>query len=184
MEFEYMAKHVRRGFPKREKPKFDLGTPELIAKRLRALGSRREGWPEPNAADAESALGVLMWQGQLHDRYNQAKRLHDAGVTFAGWWTLVHPKSHAQGTLGQFMPKGATEEVDTGEAEALLRAASEELKKVGQRVLHAVINVAVYQNMENRGRDKLKAGLNKLADWLKGPHADAIRKEWEQRRAA
>ena len=172
------------GRRKEVRPKYDLGTPELIRKRLMALGPRREGWPDPDAAAAESALGVLLWQGQLHDRYDQAKRLHDAGVSFAGWWTLVHPKSHAQGTLGQFQPKGSTEEVDTGEAEAMLRSASEALKAIGPRVLHAVINVAVYQAMENRARDKLRAGLNRLADWLRGPHAEAIRREYEQRRAA
>lgn len=179
-----MAKHVRRGFPKRERPHFDLGTPELIARRAAALGPQREGWPMPDQSAAESALGILMWQGQLDAKYERAKRLHDAGVTFAGWWVLVHPKTHAQGTLGQFQPKGSTEEIDTGEAEACLRAASEHLKKLGPRVLHYVIDTAVYQSMENRGRDKLRSGLGALIQWLRGPEAETIRQVWEQRRAA
>jgi len=172
------------GRRKEVKPKFDLGTDELRAKRMMAVGAQRDGWPMPDPAGSVTALGVLMWQGQLSDHYDTAKKLHDAGVTFAGWWTVVHPKSHMQGTLGQFVEKESLLPPDVELAETCLRAASEEIKKVGPRVLHAVINVAVYQSMENRARDKLRAGLIKLAQWLRGPKAEAIRKEFEERRAA
>lgn len=178
-----MPKHVRRGFAKREKPKFDLGTPELIARRLAALGPQREGWPQPDLTASESALGVLMWQGHLDIKYDRAKRLHDAGVTFAGWWTLVHPKSHAQGTLGQFQPKASSDPIDTAEAEAYLRGASDFLKKES-RILHSVINAAVYQNVDHRRLDKLRRGLSRLIDYQRTPEAQAIRKMFDREQAA
>jgi hypothetical protein len=176
-------KYYRRGFQKREKPFYDLGTPELRLKRIASLGPQRVKWPPPDQNAAESALGVFLWQGYLHSEYEQAKRMHDAGVTFASWWTLVHPKSHAQGTLGQFQPKGATEDVDTEEAEACLRAASAFLKK-DNRVLHKVIDVCVYHNFEHRHLDKLRTGLCRLIEWFRSPEAEAIRERHEKDVAA
>ena len=157
-------KHTRRGYEKKDRPKFDMGTPELVKKRLMALGPRRLGWPEPNPSDAESALGVLFWQGALGLDYDRAKRLHDAGVAFAGWWTLVHPKSHTQGTLGQFAPKTSSGEVDTAEAEANLRSASVCLKRE-RHVYDAVVNTCVYQQLNYGTVAKLKTGLGWLFEW-------------------
>lgn len=171
-------KYVRRGFKAEDRPKYDLGTPELRLKRLAALGAQRQGWPAPDPKDAESSLGVLLWQGRLAPTYERAKRMHDAGVSFAGWWTLVHPKSHAQGTLGQFQPKGRYEAVETELAEACLAAASAYLKKE-PRVLHAVIDVCVYQSLKNRRTDKLRTGLCRLLEWLRSPEAEAIRARFE-----
>jgi hypothetical protein len=169
-----MAKHVRRGFQKREKPKYDLGTPELQMKRLAALGPQRQGWPKPDLAYAESPLGALLWQGFLHPEYESSKRMYDAGIAFAGWWTVVHPKSHAQGTLGQFQPKGSTEEIDTQEAEQNLSAASTMLKRERQ-VYDAVVNTCVYSrlNYDPSAIAKLRTGLAWLIKW-----------QQEQRRAA
>lgn len=182
-----MGKHVRRGFVKREKPKYDFGTPELIKRRMAALGPRRVGpngkpWPEPNPADAESAMGILLWQGRLADTYERSKRMHDAGVTFAGWWLLVYPQTHSHSTLSQFLPrKGLPGETEM--AEACLRAASAFLKKE-PRVLHAVINVAVYQSMENRHVDKLRTGLCRLIEWMRTPEAERIREQFTEESAA
>ena len=137
----------------------DHGTPELRARRLAALGPRRKGWPEPDPAAAESALGVLLWQGYLHPDWETAKRMHDAGVQFAGWWLLVHPNT-LQGTLGRFVAGGSAE-VDTDTAERNLRA-SERLMARERQVLDAVINAAVYQRVSVRRLDKLRIGLQ----WL------------------
>lgn len=147
-----------------DRPKFDLGTPELRLKRLQALGPQREGWPAPDLAYAESPLGCLLCQGCLHPEYDRAKRMYDAGVMFAGWWTLVHPKSHAQGTLGQFQPKTASEEVDTQAAELNLAAASEFLKKE-RAVFDEVVNTCVYQRLNYDRIVKLRAGLCRLIEW-------------------
>lgn len=179
----HMAKHVRRGFQKREKTPNDTGTPELIKRRIAALGLQRKDWPMPDLTDAVSALGVLMWQGHLHNNYEQAKRMHDAGVAFAGWWTLVHPKTHAQGTLGQFQPKASSHAIETAEAEEMLAAASVILRKE-PRILHAVINVAVYQNADHRKLDKLRDGLYRLMQWRRSSEAGAIRAKYEKEAAA
>lgn len=154
------------GRRKTEKSQFDLGTDELRKRRLEALGPQREGWPEADMTAAESALGCLLWQASLHERYDQAKRMHDAGVMFASWWILVYPKCHAQGTLGQFQPKGPSSDIDTTEAEANLRSASLYLGKE-RAVLDAVINTCVYQRINYKRLDKLRTGLCRLMEWAK-----------------
>ncbi len=108
-------------------------------------------------------LGVLLWQGYLHGDYTQAKRMHDAGIMFAGWWVLVHPKTFTQGTLGRFMP-GASTAVDTEAAEANLKSASAYLAKE-RAVLDAVIIAAVYQRLNLRHMEKLRTGLCRLMEW-------------------
>ena len=153
----------KRGRPKKNRPEVDLGTPELRLKRLQALGTPRQNWPVPDLAAAESALGVLLWQGFLHEDYQQAKRMHDAGVTFCGWWVLTYPKTFTQGTLGRFQPGGSAE-VDRETAEANLKSASAFLAKE-RAVLDAVINTAVYQRINVRHMEKLRAGLCRLMEW-------------------
>ena len=154
---------AKRGRPKDNRPKVDLGTPELRATRLKALGRPRAGWPTPEPGAAESALGRLLWQGFLHGEYEQAKRMHDAGVTFCGWWVLVYPKTFTQGTLGRFQPGGSTL-VDSDTAEANLKSASAFLAKE-RSVLDAVINTAVYQRVNTRELEKLRTGLCRLMEW-------------------
>jgi len=155
----------KRGRPKTARPRIDLGTPELQLKRLAAVGPSRPGWPAPDIAAAESALGVLLWQGFLHGDYAQAKRMHDAGVTFCGWWVLVHPKTFTQGTLGRFQPGGSTV-IDAETAEANLKAACTFLAR-DRAQLDAVINTCVYQRMNLKRIDRLRGGLCRLLEWLK-----------------
>lgn len=159
-------KHVRRGPQKQDRPKYDLGTPESQRRRLEALGPQRAGWPMPDLSYAESPLGCLLWQGYLHSEYSRAKEMYDAGMMFVGWWTLVHPKCHAQGTLGQFQPKEAANEIDTAEAERSLRDSSEYLKKERQ-VYDAVVNTCVYQRLNFDTVNKLRTGLCRLIQWRK-----------------
>jgi len=155
----------KRGRPKIKRPDIDLGTPELRLKRLRALGAPRPNWPTPDANAAESALGTLLWQGFLHSEYEQAKRMHDAGVMFCGWWVLVYPKTFTQGTLGRFQPGGSTT-VDVETAEANLKSASAFIGKE-RAVLDAVINTCVYQRFNPHGIEKLRTGLCRLMEWKK-----------------
>jgi hypothetical protein len=117
-------------------------------------------------------LGVLLWQGFLHDEYVKAKRMHDAGVTFAGWWVLVHPKTFMQGTLGRFQPGGSSD-ADLELAEKNLKATSALLAR-DRAVLDAVINAAVYQRINLRQMEKLRAGLCRLVEWKRAQsRADA-----------
>jgi hypothetical protein len=135
-------------------------------KRLAALyvsGTPRPHWPTPDPTAAESALGVLLWQGFLDGDYLKAKRMHDAGVMFAGWWVLVHPKTFTQGTLGRFQP-GQSGDADVEAAETNLKAVSATLA-FDRAVLDAVINTAVYQRINLRQMDKLRTGLQRLVEW-------------------
>jgi len=166
----------KRGRPRTKNPGVDLGTPELQAKRRATLGAAsaatRAGWPSPDLAAAENLLGVLLWQGFLHARYDQAKRMHDAGVMFAGWWVLVHPKTFAQGTLGRFLPGGSSV-VDLEDAEANLRDASAYIGK-DRQVLDAVINACVYQRADFRRMEKLRTGLCMLMEWKRRKYRERL----------
>jgi hypothetical protein len=173
----------KRAAHKPEREATDLGTPELRKRRMEALGPQREGWPKPDLTDSVTALGMFLWQGFLHPNFDRAKKMHDAGVLFATWWTIVHPKTHTQGTLGQFSPKGAKVDIDPEEAEANLAAVSAFLGKE-TRVLHTVINVAVYQNPEHRRLDKLRAGLCRLIEWQRSAEAETIRRRFDKKEAA
>ncbi len=153
----------KRGRPKTKTPGLDLGTPELRKKRLAAVGAPRPNWPPPDPAAAENTLGRLLWHGYLHGDYEQAKRMHDAGVAFCGWWVLVYPKTFALGTLGRFAAGGSTV-VDVEAAEANLKAACAYIGKE-RAVLDAVINACVYQRVNLRHMEKLRAGLCRLIEW-------------------
>lgn len=146
-----------RGCKPKDRPVFDMGTPELRAKRLTALGPQRKDWPSPGRTDGSDLLSALMWQGYLHPEYDQAKRMHDAGVTFAGWWVLVNPKCHPTGTLGSLMPGGGAE-VDAAEAEVYLKNATTMLKRE-RAVYDAVVNFVVYGRFNPSCVDKLRSGL-------------------------
>lgn len=180
-----VTKRMKSGRPREGRPAIDLGTPESRLKRIAALGPQRQGWPQPDLAYAESPLGAHLWQGHLHPEYDRSKRMYDAGIMFAGWWVLVHPKIFAQGTLGQFQPKGSTEEIDTQEAEANLASASLFLKKE-RAVYDAVVNVCIYQrlNYDPTAMAKLRAGLCRLIEWQRSPEAEEIRARFSKANAA
>lgn len=169
---------MRRGRPRVDRPKFDTGTPELRAKREFAVGPRRQGWPEPNVADAEHALGVLLWRGELAPTYEISKRMYDAGIMFAGWWMLCNPKSHPGNALRGLMP-GSVSDPDVDEARACLTTASKVLAKE-RAVLDAVINAAVFNRVLPRKISKLRTGLCRLIQWRNSPEAKAMM----ERRAA
>ncbi len=154
-----------RGRPRSNRPDVDLCTPELRAKRQAALGAPRPNWPAPDPNASESTLDILLWQGFLHGEYEQDKGMHDAGVSFCGWWVLVHPKTFTQGTLGRFAAGGSTV-VDAEAAEANLKSTSAYLGN-DRAVLYAVINTAVYQRVNLRQMEKLRTGLCRLIAWQK-----------------
>lgn len=159
---------AKRGRPRLNRPAIDHGTPELQAKRLFAIGPRRKDpagnlWPEPDLTHSENALGVLLWRGELAPTYELAKRMYDAGIMFAGWWTLCNPKTHPGNALRGLMP-GASSDPEIDEARANLTAASRYLGKE-RAVLDAVINAAVFSRVLPRKMPKLRAGLCRLIEW-------------------
>lgn len=159
-----MKRHrSRRGRPRSERPAVDLGTPELRARRRARMPTQRPNWPEPDTNATENALGILLWQGILHSDYTAAKRMHDAGITFCGWWVLVHPATFLKGSLAHIV-LGTLSDIDTAAAEARLKSAAMYLAK-DRAVLDAVINTCVYQRINMRQIEKLRAGLCRLVEW-------------------
>lgn len=147
----------------------DLGTPELRAKRLFAIGPRRKNpggdpWPEPDISQAEHALGILLWRGELAPSYETSKRMYDAGIMFAGWWMLCNPKSHPGNALRGLLP-GSSTDPDVDEARRNLTAASTHLARFGRQTLDAVINCAVFNLIQPRKLERLRTGLCRLMEW-------------------
>lgn len=159
----------KRGPKAQQRDRIDLGTPELRAKREAAIGPRRDKWPEPSISEGSYLLGALLWRGHLDAKYDQARKMHDAGIQFAGWWVLTHPKSFGTGTLSQFVP-GQTSELTDAEAERIryeaehnLANASMDLKKE-RAVYDAIVNVCIYQRFQPANLDKLRVGLHRLIE--------------------
>lgn len=90
--------------------------------------------------------------------------MHDAGVEFAGWWMLVHPKCNAQGTLGRLQPGSSGEEIDPERAEENLRGA----KLVLGTHWSAVVDVCVYRKVSLTTIQDLRRGLAALIRWQRG----------------
>jgi len=154
----------RRGRPRSDRPVIDLGTPELRAKRQFALGPQRRGWPEPLLNDAEHALGIMLWRGDLAPEYEASKRMYDAGIMFAGWWRVVYPKTSPTGTLGSLQP-GSSGDPDIEHARACLTSASLYLANKSRSILDAVINAVVYNGIQPRKVQHLRTGLCRLIEW-------------------
>lgn len=149
---------MKRGRPRQSRPLVDLGTPEAIRRRLDSLAGHRRtpGWPEPDLTHAEAAIGRLLWNGYLGADYQQARRRYEAGVSFMGWWVVVHPMTFSATTLGRLQPGGGTAP-DTTEAELRLRLVKATLARRGW---DAVVNACVYQR--HAAIDALVAGLDAL----------------------
>lgn len=161
-----MARLGNRGRPRLNRPAIDLGTPELRARRMMAIGPKRVGWPEPDPTDGERLLGLLLWRGYLAPDYEQSKRMYDAGIQFAGWWRVVHPKTTPTGTLGALQP-GRGEEPDVQEARDNLTAASAYLLAKSRKCYDVLVNAVIYDGMNAKNIEHLRTALCRLMEWRK-----------------
>jgi hypothetical protein len=160
-----MAKSAKRGRPKSDRPKYDYGTPELIAKRL-SMAPR-------DATQSTAPLDVLKARGLLSDE------AHTAACYFAALRKLVFGKAHPQALdLTAVSTGGVPEELDVATAERKYRAACAAVRGHGPQALDALENLAVHERWPAwmfAGRGKRAAdqryfevGAAALLGWYRG----------------
>lgn len=154
---------AKRGRPPQTRVTRDLGTPEVVAKRVMALGKLPQGWPDLPTSLAEHPLGVLMWRGELGVDYESAKRLYDAGMKFGALWGRVFPRPHALSVMASMVPSdGGGEWSDTKleQAEIWLRAVQAKLSS--RQTYDAVLNCVVFRRVDFKRLGRVKVGLRQI----------------------
>lgn len=165
----------RRGRPPTNRPRFDVGTPELIAKRMAALGPQRydaKGKPiPPDDTLSTTPLDVLKARGIISDE------AHGAACYFAALRKMVFGKAHP-GAIDLTAISGMPNEFDRADAESKYREACTWMKQQSRASLDAVENLVIHErwprwmtvNGSKSGRDyqHFSLGIASLLGWYKG----------------
>lgn len=150
------------GRPKSERPRVDLGTPELIAKREAVLGESPAGWPKLSVALAEHPLGVLMWRGQLDQKYDTARDMYWAGMRFGAIWGRVFKHPFAQSMMAHLLPSegGEWTEEKLADAESELNTIRAALN--GRQAYDALVNCVIYRRINLQRIGRVRVALTTL----------------------
>lgn len=154
----------RRGRPKLDRPKTDLGTPELIAKRMAASPA--------DTTLSTTPLDVLKARQIISDE------AHGAATYFAALRKMVFGKAHP-GAIDLTAISGASpDEFDRADAEIKYRDACNAIKAMSRASLDAVENLVIHERwpswLHNEagkvGRDyqRFSLGIAALLGWYKG----------------
>ena len=154
----------KRGRPRLNRPRQDLGTPELIAKRLAASPG------DPTLAT--NPLDVLKARRIISDE------AYGAASYFAALRKMVFGKAHP-GAMDLTAVSGASpEEFDSAEAEIKYRDACNAMKAMSRASLDAVENLVIHERwpgwltrsgaMSGSGYDRFCLGISALLGWYKG----------------
>jgi hypothetical protein len=154
----------KRGRPKSDRPKTDVGTPELIAKRMAASPT--------DATLSTTPLDVLKARQVISDE------AHSAATYFAALRKIVFGKAHP-GAIDLTAVSGMPQEFDRADAESKYREACVWMKQQSRASLDAVENLVVHEiwpswmKTNNYGRHvqgykRLSLGLGALLSWYKG----------------
>lgn len=154
---------TKRGRPRLDRPAVDLGTPELIHKRLMASPK--------DAAMSTTPLDVLK------SRLVISEEAHTAASYFAALRKIVFGKAHP-GAIDLTAVSGRPNELDIGEAEDKYRQACAAMKAQSRRSLDAVENLVVHERWPGwlsprggqNGSDYKNFGLGiaALLGWYRG----------------
>lgn len=156
---------ARRGRPKSNRPAIDLGTPELIRKRMHIAPA--------DATLSTTPLDALKSRGQISDE------AYTAACYFHALRKMVFGKAHpAAIDLTAVSSGGMPEELDTATAERRYREACNAVKQQGRQVLDALENLVVHERwpewmFSGRGKtspdkNKLMLSLAALLGWYRG----------------
>jgi hypothetical protein len=162
------ASMAKRGRPKLNRPRVDLGTQELVAKRL--MVSPRDPTLSTSPLDSLKARGLI------------SDEAHSAASYFAALRKIVFGKAHPQ-AVDLTAISGKPVEPDIGRAETFYRDACFAMRAQGRQALDAVENLVVHERWPAwlfvsgaHGTEQkwFGLGLAALLGWYKG----------KQRRAA
>jgi hypothetical protein len=153
----------RRGRPKLDRPKYDVGTPELIAKRMAAA---------PNDMTLSTTpLDVLKARSIISDE------AHLAATYWAALRKMVFGKAHP-GAIDLTAISGSNpNEFDRADAESKYRDACAAMKAMSRASLDAVENLVIHErwpswlvSKSTHGTDYMRfcVGVAALLGWYKG----------------
>lgn len=156
---------AKRGRPKSSRPAIDLGTPELIRKRMHI-----------SPADATQSTSPL---DALKSKKIVSEEAHTAAVYFNGLRKLVFGKAHpAAIDLTAISSGGMPEELDAATAERKYREACNFVKGQGRQAFDALENLVVHERWpdwmfagrgkRHAGQDHFMRGLGALHGWYRG----------------
>lgn len=165
-------KTSRRGRPKIDRPKIDLGTPELQAKRLAASPH--------DATLSTTPLDVIKARGIISDE------AHTAATYFAALRKIVFGKAHP-GAIDLTAISGIADLPDekrSAETERLYRDACSAMKHYSRAAFDAVENLVIHERwpawltartkaQQPRDHARFTLGIAALLGWYKGHHRKA-----------
>ena len=155
-------KTIRRGRPKSDRPKFDVGTPEQIMKRATLSPT------DPTMSS--TPLDVLKVRHIISDE------AHTAAGYFAALRKMVFGKAHPS-AIDLTAVSGMPSEHDHADAERKYRDACFAMKAMSSNSLHAVENLVVHERWPGwllgesmHGTDYMRfcVGISALLGWYKG----------------
>ena len=156
----------RRGRPRLDRPKYDVGTPELVHKRMMAS-------PD-DATLSTTPMDVLKSRKLISDE------AHSAGSYFAALRKIVFGKAHPGAIdLTAISSVGMPHELDRADAESKYRDACKAIKAINRASLDAVENLVIHErwpswlssravSRQPRDYHHFSLGLAALLGWYKG----------------
>lgn len=152
----------RRGRPRSDRPRIDLGTPEQIHKRAMLSPT------DPTLST--SPLDVLKARKIISDE------AHTAASYWAALRKMVFGKAHP-GAIDLTAVSGMPNEFDRADAESKYRAACDWMKQQSRASLDAVENLVIHerwpgwllgQSMHGTDYMRFCVGISALLGWYKG----------------
>lgn len=152
----------KRGRPRSDRPRYDLGTPEQIHKRAMLSPT------DPTLST--TPLDVLKSRKIISDE------AHTAASYFAALRKMVFGKAHP-GAIDLTAVSGMPNELDRADAESKYRDACAAMKAMGRASLDAVENLVVHerwpgwllsQSMHGTDYARFGTGVAALLGWYKG----------------
>lgn len=152
----------RRGRPRSDRPRIDLGTPEQIHKR--AMLSPTDPTLSTTPLDVLKARNII------------SDEAHTAASYFAALRKMVFGKAHP-GAIDLTAVSGMPSELDRADAESKYRAACGWMKQQSRASLDAVENLVVHerwpgwllgQSMHGTDYMRFCVGISALLGWYKG----------------
>lgn len=159
---------AQRGRPRENRPRYDYGTPELIAKRM--------GLSPMDATQSTCPLDVMLSKGTI------STEAHTAATYWVAQRKRAFGKAHPVAIdLTAISMAGSPDEMDNGDAERRYRDGCAHIKRFGARTFMATEDILVHQrwpewiklpNSAHWERRLVLLGIAALLGWYRGDKKD------------